>query len=159
MQWLVGTGKLPNSLSGPESASAVLSVVLPEDIGFVWPKVEFLVAKIAAPTHTPGDMKEEFQESRKHLWIIWDGTDTDNIHAIVVTSIHQYPLQKTCHIVGCVGSDFRQWVHLLEKMEAWAKREGCDVLEMSARLGWKKVLQPMGYNATHIRLDKGLHDA
>ena len=43
---------------------------------------------------------------------------------------------------------------VLKHIEEFAWQNKCDLLELVARPGWKKVLKPFGYKESHILLEK-----
>lgn len=61
---------------------------------------------------------------------------------------------RCCMIRFCSGEGANDWLHLLVKIELWAKAEGCKFLDMDARKGWAKHLPD--YKVTHWVLQKAL---
>ena len=43
---------------------------------------------------------------------------------------------------------------LIKHIEDFAWLNKCDLLELVARPGWKKVLKPFGYTESHVLLEK-----
>jgi hypothetical protein len=98
------------------------------------------------------------------------------IHAAAVTELHQTEHQgvhgtarrdgrerpdalherwrKVCVIVACGGSDMPRWLHLIEKIEDFARAEGCAATRIIGRKGWARVLAQ--YRTTRIVLEKEL---
>ena len=53
------------------------------------------------------------------------------------------------------GSQMRlQQGYKIKHIEDFAWQNKCDLLELVARPGWKKVLKPFGYKESHILLEK-----
>ena len=51
-------------------------------------------------------------------------------------------------LVVCLlaGKNLFEWGHeLAEELEALAKKEGCQKIAVEGRLGWMKLLKPLGY--------------
>jgi histone acetyltransferase (RNA polymerase elongator complex component) len=43
---------------------------------------------------------------------------------------------------------------LINEVEKFAKEEGCKMMELIARPGWKRVYNNYGYKRTHVVLEK-----
>ena len=52
------------------------------------------------------------------------------------------------------GSHREKWTHLIKQIEEFAWHNNCDLLELVARPGWKRVLKPFGYKESHVLLEK-----
>jgi hypothetical protein len=52
------------------------------------------------------------------------------------------------------GSHREKWQHLIKHIEDFAWQNKCDLLELVARTGWKRVLKPFGYKESHVLLEK-----
>ena len=90
------------------------------------------------------------------LWILWDkeGDKHSKYYGVVVTEIIQRPLQRCLNIKIMTGKHRDQWQHLIKHIEDFAWIHNCDLLELVARPGWKKILKPFGYKETHVLLEK-----
>lgn len=97
------------------------------------------------------DVIDELRSARAQLWHVMRG---QNIQAIVVTVINTHPCAKDCMIWLCAGKDRKNWIHLLDQIEDWAKAHGCDAMIVRGRRGWEKVMKD--YKKTHIILEKKL---
>lgn len=84
------------------------------------------------------------------LWMVW----SDHCEAAVVTEVVTSQAEKTCNIVACGGTAARRWIHLLEKIEAWAAEHGCKIVRVTGRAGWERMLPD--YRRTAVVLDKRL---
>tara|TARA_R100001230_G_C5501600_1_gene45413 strand:- start:347 stop:523 length:177 start_codon:yes stop_codon:yes gene_type:complete len=47
-----------------------------------------------------------------------------------------------------------KWQHLIKHVEEFAWHNNCDLLELVARPGWKKILKQYGYKESHVLLEK-----
>ena len=92
-------------------------------------------------------------EDKMQLWILWD-QDNKTYYGTVVTEIIQRPLQRCLNIKIMTGKHREKWQHLIKHIEDFAWQNKCDLLELVARPGWKKVLKPFGYKESHILLEK-----
>ena len=100
-------------------------------------------------------IKEWIKEEKMQLWILWDpDVDNNKYYGVVVTEIIQRPLQRCLNIKIMIGKHREQWQHLIKHIEDFAWIHNCDLLELVARPGWKKILKPFGYKETHILLEK-----
>ena len=52
------------------------------------------------------------------------------------------------------GRQRHKWQYLVKDIEEFAKNEGCKMMELIARPGWKKILNNFGYGMTHVVLEK-----
>ena len=84
------------------------------------------------------------------IWLAYDG----KIHACAITDIVETEWRKTCVVAACYGYQARSWVHLLEKIEDWARQGGCSQVRIMGRKGWQKLLP--SYRSTKIVLEKEL---
>lgn len=66
----------------------------------------------------------------------------------MVTEIVVYPRKKVLNIF-LAGGELDQLVDMYDDMNAWAKAQGCTGGTMTGRVGWKKVLEPMGWKLMH----------
>ena len=89
------------------------------------------------------DVKENCINGLEQLWVIVD--NKDDVHGVCITTGHDLPL----------------WVDKIKDFEDWAfKNCGCKKIEIYGRPGWSRMLKPLGYNFTHVQMDKfigGLH--
>ena len=67
------------------------------------------------------------------------------------------PVFAGCCFAGCVTSratDMRRWIGLLERIEDFARAEGCEATRIIGRKGWARVLT--SYQTKRIVLEKDL---
>lgn len=124
------------------------------DIDIVWERaLPFVQSALEHSFDTPEDVYAALKIKGAQLWLAWLN---DGIEAICITRVEEYTNGKTCGIWICAGSGRNDWKHHMATIEAWAKSNGCIAMKHTARLGWQRVLKPMGYEATHIVLEKDL---
>jgi hypothetical protein len=105
------------------------------------------------------DVKQSCMEGKEQLWVVTD--KEDNIHGVCVTAI----VEQVNYNIGVVriatGHDLPLWVDKIKDFEQWAFHNcGCKKIEIYGRPGWKKMLTPLGYEYSHVQMDKflgGLH--
>ena len=91
-------------------------------------------------THIFEDVVKAIAESRMQLWPAPRGC--------MVTEIVVYPRKKVLNIF-LAGGELDQLLDMNEDITAWAKAQGCTGGTMIGRVGWKKVLEPMGWKLMH----------
>ena len=101
-------------------------------------------------------IKKWILEKKMQLWILWDkdGEKHSKYYGVVVTEIIQRPLQRCLNIKIMIGRHREKWQHLIKHIEDFAWQQKCDLLELVARPGWKKIIKPFGYTESHILLEK-----
>ena len=100
-------------------------------------------------------IKKWIIEEKMQLWILWDQeADKEKYYGVVVTEVIQRPLQRCLNIKIMTGRHREKWQHLIKHIEDFAWQQNCDLLELVARPGWKKVLKPFGYKESHVLLEK-----
>ena len=98
-------------------------------------------------------IKKEILDNKMQLWILWD-SETKEYYGVCVTEIIQRPLQRCLNIKIMTGRHRDKWQHLIKHVEEFAWQNNCDLLELVARPGWKKVLKQYGYKESHVLLEK-----
>ena len=101
-------------------------------------------------------IKQWIKETKMQLWILWDSEaeKQNKYYGVVVTEVIQRPLQRCLNIKIMIGRHREQWQHLIKHIEDFAWQQNCDLLELVARPGWKKILKPFGYRESHVLLEK-----
>ena len=100
-------------------------------------------------------IKEWIKQQKMQLWILWDSeAEKEKYYGVVVTEVIQRPLQRCLNIKIMIGKHREKWQHLIKHIEDFAWQQNCDLLELVARPGWKKVLKPFGYTESHVLLEK-----
>jgi histone acetyltransferase (RNA polymerase elongator complex component) len=100
---------------------------------------------------------ETAKEDKFQIWVIWDKTQKktiDKYFGVVVTEIIKRKHGKVCHVYIVTGRQMSKWQHLINRVEEFAKDEGCKMMELIARPGWQKVYNNHGYKKTHVVLEK-----
>lgn len=122
----------------------------------IWAEIRDHIAgacEFSGGKYAAGDILKALLARNMQLWLVVDG---DRVAAIVLTEIASYPRFKVCKLLACTGEARETWTHLIGEIEAWARAQGCAVLESIARPGWERVLKPLGYTRTHVVLEKRL---
>ena len=100
-------------------------------------------------------IKKWIKDTKMQLWILWDAeAEKEKYYGVVVTEVIQRPLQRCLNIKIMIGRHREKWQHLIKHIEDFAWQQNCDLLELVARPGWKKILKPFGYTESHVLLEK-----
>ena len=134
-------------------SSIDLVCVDPARIGEVWPHVRALLARACRATCLCAfaDFEAHILSGRSLVWIAWNGRAIEAAAATVLTNSD---LGKVCVITLCAGQAMPRWLRLIERIEAYARDEGCVRLRIFGRKGWLRVLE--GFEARHVVMDKPL---
>lgn len=96
--------------------------------------------------NTIEEVERDVLSGRSLLWLAWDG----KIRAAAVTEI----AKDVCTIVACAGGGMKSWLHLIKRLESYARDEGCGMVRILGRKGWVRVLK--NYQAKHVILERRL---
>ena len=110
-------------------------VLLSDDLERCRPWIEAAL-EYSGGTHDFYDIVENIANCRMQLWPADRGC--------IVTEIVVYPKKKVINIF-LAGGELDQILDMDEAVKAWAKEHGCTAATMSGRLGWKKPLEPLGW--------------
>jgi len=137
------------SVSSP-SVEAIC--VNPKDIHQVWPFVRTLVAKaMERGGITPiSRVEHDLSTGGMLLWLAW-GT---GIEGVAVTELVNENARKLCVIVACGGKEISRWLHLIGRIEQFARDENCEAMRIMGREGWAKMLPD--YRRPYVVLEKRL---
>lgn len=130
-----------------------LICVDPKRIHEIWPHVVDLIHRAVKRTnlsHTL-DIDADVLQGNGLLWLAAQG---ERIVAAMTTALVLTDTDKVCILTTCGGEDMRDWLPLQEKIEAYAKAEGCSLVRIYGRKGWARVLE--GYTVEHVILERAL---
>ena len=126
--------------------------VPPDRVAECWGAVEGLIRPALENSITDFDMvAAAVCDGRMLLWLTFDGT---RVYSATVTQLSVSNGKKFCTIVACGGSEMSRWIHLIERIEQFARDEGCASIVIIGRPGWKKILKQ--YNTKRVTLEKEL---
>ena len=117
----------------------------------VWPHVCHLIYAAMRRGNVSGyqGVADLVLDGRGLLWLAWDG---EKVYAAAVTMLATTEWRKVCELIACGGKDIPRWLHLLEKIEDYARAEGCSAVRIVGRKGWQCMLT--NYRAKRIILEK-----
>jgi len=136
----------------------------PKNISKVWilakPYIDDALAYSNSHHHSD-HFFELMTKGKLQLWILWDDTKNttqEKMNGVVISEIIQRSIKKVFHLPIVTGKNRQRWQHLIEKLEDFAKDQGCDLMELIARPGWQKILDKYNYKKTHVILEKELKE-
>ena len=124
----------------------------------VWPRLDGWIegaVKRSNGRYTKRHVFEYCESARWQLWMAWDALAKKPI-AVIVTQILVNPTGiKALDVIIVTGRGYKKWATLAEqKIEDWARDQGCTISQAIARKGWAKVFKD--HKQSHIFLEKAL---
>lgn len=121
----------------------------------VWPEAKILLKPATNRSlgrYDTDSLLEKIIQREMQLWCAWD----KKMIAAAVTQINIWPTGiKTARLIVAGGGQMEKWIHGMNIIEAWAKQNGCSLLEAGGRPGWKIL----GWEQTAVEFVKELNDA
>jgi len=117
-----------------------------------WYEIEPFVKRVLDKIdlyYTIDYIKSSLLSAEMQLWTSLEGTQ---INSICITQIKIHPKYKYLDIVMQAGQ-LASVAHL-DQIEQWGKSQGCTVVKITGRRGWKKTLPD--YKEISITLEKEL---
>lgn len=137
----------------PYAPPADLVCIDPSRIHDVWPHVRDLLDQACRRTglNAFADFEADVLSGRSLVWMAWNGR---SVEAAAATILINSDLGKVCVITLCAGRKMPRWLRLIERIEAYARREGCARIRIFGRKGWLRALE--GFETKHVVIDKRL---
>jgi hypothetical protein len=155
-------------------AGCHLVCVPPDKVALAWPPVRSLIfaAVKRGDLSSFGPVEASVLRGDALLWLALSCEDGDSVRidAAAVTELHRTEWRKVCVVVACGApsgrlrtssrsdasraADMRRWIELLERIEEFARAEGCEATRIIGRKGWARVLT--SYQTKRIVLEKDL---
>ncbi len=134
-------------------SSAEIACVEPRQVRDFWPLVKPLLKSAIDKTRLSRwqSIADDILCGKSLLWLC---VDKGKILCAGATSLQITDSGLVCVITACGGTDLKRWVHLLEKVEIYAKAEGCRCVRILGRPGWSRVLT--GYDVKSVVIEKDL---
>jgi hypothetical protein len=123
-----------------------------EQVKFIWPIVsEWVRRSIERVDLSKFDCVErQVFSGDALLWVVHNGV----IKAAVITQLSIVEGGKVCTILSCGGGGVIKALGLLERIEEYAKQEGCRSVLVYGRKGWARALRD--YRSAAVVLRKEL---
>lgn len=128
--------------------------VPPDGISQTWPLVRDMIDRAYAEVDAemPIDLFVRLCAGRLLLWLVYD--ESAIIYAFITELYIRRSGTKVCRLVAGSGSRMRDWLHLQEAIEAYARAEGCAKIVAEGRVGWGRALT--GYREIRRVIEKDL---
>lgn len=125
------------------------------------PELSPFIARAAAGSNGKFDVIDICRALARGQWQLWIARAADGaLRAVLLTRVVDYPRLRACEMLAAVGSEREEtMLPFLADIEAWARAQGCVLMQPIARAGWEKALSPHGYRKTHVMLEKRLDHA
>lgn len=128
-----------------------------EGISQIWDDVRPLLKKatdLSGGRYDVDDLLDPLNAGMTELWTV---ADDDELLAAFITVIQRFPRKSVLSLPIIGGCDMEKWlVPGLTAMEAYAKENGCSILEGGGRRAWAKVLAEAGWKTDRIVIEKEL---
>lgn len=95
----------------------------------------------AGNTHTPEDVAERILSGEAQLWVGGDG--------LIVSEVEEYPEGPVLNLWLAAG-DKDDILALLPRVYGFGRWRGCERATVLGRKGWKRVLEPDGWQDTEL---------
>lgn len=137
----------------PSQMMANIICVAPARVFEIWRDVEPLLKSAIDRTRLSAwqPIADDILRGKSLLWLCKDG---ERILCAGATSLQKTDFGMVCVITACGGTDMRRWVGLLDRVEIYAKAEGCRCIRIFGRRGWSRVLEDDGYAVQSVVLEK-----
>ena len=109
--------------------------------------------ELAFDKYSISDIYHYLQERDMQLWVVSNGI---KLVAAAVTQILEYPGSKIAQLVLVGGEGVREWTDADQVLSQWAREQGCDALEATARPGWMRVIDDTSWHRPLVVLRKEL---
>jgi len=127
--------------------------VNPKQVTCIWECVKHWIRRAMerGDLGTFDEVEEIVMGGQALLWLVWNAPE---IQGAAVTQIVTTQNSRVCVIVACGGENMRLWLPLVERIENYARDEGCDAVRILGRKGWMRVLKD--YRAPAVILERRL---
>lgn len=114
--------------------------VAPDQVERFWPVVFPLLdaAYAAVDEETPDNLKEWLTGAKGLLWVAESGGAV--LGAVTTSLVRKRSGMLVCRIGACGGIHFPLWQRFLDRIESYAKAEGCAMVTAEGRPGWQRLL-------------------
>jgi hypothetical protein len=71
--------------------------------------------------------------------LVWLARNDSELFGIAITQLRPSHSGLQCWVILVAGKRLKLWRHLIERIEQFAKDEGCSVLRWEGRKGWGRI--------------------
>lgn len=146
---------VPSLLSpSGEAPRDALVCVPPAQVAAIWPHVAPFIESAflsGRGDDTAETVLADLVAGNSLLWIVWDGS---GLIAAATTKIIDAPAKRICVVTSCAGREMPRWISFIDDLARYAADEGCAVLRVEGREGWKATLP--GFRQPFVVLERSL---
>lgn len=123
-----------------------------------YPLVKQMIGNHVFPRPAMFTLEQAFafcRVDKMQLWLVHDLGEEPFFFAL--TERNEYPLGVTVRVCLVGGRGIRRALHRLEVLEAWARMQGAERLELETTPKLARVLVRYGYQPTLLMCHKNMH--
>jgi hypothetical protein len=112
---------------------------LPSDqIDSAWGWIRRFLDRVPSYDWTPEDVRHDLITAQAQLWCLSGGDSL--VTGIVITRIENYHSTRYGLLWIAAGKGIEDGVAVLEPIEQWFKKMGCQFVQITGRKGWGRAL-------------------
>jgi hypothetical protein len=128
-----------------------ISLVQPEYLDVVWPKVSEFIKRSVDYSYGRWSVEDVYRFISEGKMVLWIAHDNNSIVAASVTIVSDYPSKKFLGIQFLGGSSMNMWKEDgLDIIKDFARKCGCDGIEVIGRKGFGKYLMENGFTMPYV---------
>lgn len=136
-----------------------ITVVPPEVINVVWPKVKPMLQMAVNTTSPRYDMNSVLWGLEQGELLLWLVMDESEPVAALTTRIADYPKSRGLCLDWIGGKRMREWLPMAHDiMRKYGRDHGCTHLEGYGRKAWGRWLEKYGWEPEYIAFRMELKD-
>ena len=134
------------------SSSVDLLCVDPKNVHQIWPQARGLIRAAIEQTDLSdfADIEKDVLAGWQLLWL----AISDRVEAAATTHLIKTRGKPVLIVTAVSGSQMERWLPLRNRIEHYAKAEGCSCVRLYGRKGWERVLKD--YRVEYVILEKAL---
>lgn len=130
-----------------------------EEARYYRPQLRFLLDSSKAlfePVFKTDDILGHIESDLYQLWVGGDDTRPD---MFALTEVAESPRVKVVTVVWCCGQNMGAYFNkFMCGVEAYASIIKADIIQVTGRKGWERLLEPHGYTFSQIIMSKRVED-
>ena len=127
-----------------------------EKVQVYWPHIASMMERMpnTLANHTPQSLFELCMEGGVQLWLV--GREKHEL--AMLSSISNYPNARVLEIFWGAGTGALKSGPIVDAtIEQFAKKTGCDRIDVHGRPGWEKIMEPYGFKKLSIIMSKPVY--
>ena len=128
-----------------------ISLVQSKYLDVVWPKVSEFIKRSIDYSYGRWSVEDVYRFISEGKMVLWIADDNNTIVAASVTIVSEYPSKKFLGIQFLGGSSMDMWKEDgLDIIKNFARKCGCDGIEVIGRKGFGKYLTEKGFTMPYV---------